>query len=561
MSFDFSTLITDRSQADVEALRALLSTDLTDWTAEQLAAFNQAASRGAYNYTDLNRVTACMEYLNERLTALGYETGYQRIVVPHQESGGSGLPEGYIQLEYIESSGTQYIDTGFKPNGDTRVMIDIQITALKNPEFIFGCRTSTNTVNYSILLSGGAYRSDYGESKVIAPDVSVSNRILINKDKNICQFGDTEITNDKSSFESQYNLFIFCSNDGGNANYFGSLKVYSCKIYDDEDLVREYFPCISPNGEVGFYDVVNQQFSGNSGTGDFIVGPVPVKLPAGYTQVAWIESTGTQCIDTGIQPNQDTKINLFIENESSNTVWLYGAWNTNGSGMFAMWMTGFFYGSLTSTIGNVPVGTLFISQDSNTYSMNNISGSFSHQEFQCQYSLFLFKLNSAGSQSGGSLNGKLYFCRIYSNNSLVRNYVPCINPDGEIGLYDIVSGSFFGNIGTGNFTAGPEVEGSVTPDEPVEKLDPYLWYEQDAPTESAMETYLANVSALRKVLTLPETTAEAPENMNGLTTEEANAIEEILKTIEVYLLSMLKIFLRSDMAWAVSGGPAFYFVN
>lgn len=81
MSFDFSTLVTDRSQADLDTLRALLAVPLADWTAEQLAQFNQAISKGAYNYTDLNRVTACMDYLNEVLTGLGYETGYQRIVV------------------------------------------------------------------------------------------------------------------------------------------------------------------------------------------------------------------------------------------------------------------------------------------------------------------------------------------------------------------------------------------------------------------------------------------------------------------------------------------------
>ena len=62
-------LITDRSQSDVDALRALLSRGKANWTAEQLAAFNQAASKGAYNYTNLNRVTQCMEYINKRLVS------------------------------------------------------------------------------------------------------------------------------------------------------------------------------------------------------------------------------------------------------------------------------------------------------------------------------------------------------------------------------------------------------------------------------------------------------------------------------------------------------------
>ncbi len=69
MAFDFSTLITDRSPEDLQALRDLLATPMADWTAEQLAEFNRAASKGAYNYTDLNRVTQCMEYINKRLVS------------------------------------------------------------------------------------------------------------------------------------------------------------------------------------------------------------------------------------------------------------------------------------------------------------------------------------------------------------------------------------------------------------------------------------------------------------------------------------------------------------
>lgn len=35
--------------------------------------------------------------------------------------------------------------------------------------------------------------------------------------------------------------------------------------------------------------------------------------------------------------------------------------------------------------------------------------------------------------------------------------VPCINPNNEVGMYDMVNGSFYGNSGSGSFTAGPEV--------------------------------------------------------------------------------------------------------
>lgn len=77
------TLVTDRTEADLSELEALLSRPLAEWTAEELAWFNEAKSKGAYSYTDLNRVTAAMEYLDALLTGYGYITGYQPVsVVP-----------------------------------------------------------------------------------------------------------------------------------------------------------------------------------------------------------------------------------------------------------------------------------------------------------------------------------------------------------------------------------------------------------------------------------------------------------------------------------------------
>lgn len=78
-------LITDRSQSDVDAIRTLLARGKANWTAKELAEFNLARSKGAYNYTDLNRVTEAMDYINDRLVGYGYSTGYQKVEVPHEE--------------------------------------------------------------------------------------------------------------------------------------------------------------------------------------------------------------------------------------------------------------------------------------------------------------------------------------------------------------------------------------------------------------------------------------------------------------------------------------------
>lgn len=96
--------MTDRTPEDVLALKGLLSRPMGEWTAEELEGFLSASHRGAYNYTDLNRVTAAMEHLHRRLTDLGYATGY----IPAEPSPGrrawqaEDIPtasqlEGYLQ--------------------------------------------------------------------------------------------------------------------------------------------------------------------------------------------------------------------------------------------------------------------------------------------------------------------------------------------------------------------------------------------------------------------------------------------------------------------------------
>ena len=110
---------------------------------------------------------------------------------------------------------------------------------------------------------------------------------------------------------------------------------------------------------------------------------------------------------------------------------------------------------------------------------------------------------------------------------------------------------------TSNFT--PPTEPYVIESE--SPIDPYTWYESDAPTPVQMTQYIANVEALKEVLTLANNAPELPPDMDGLTIQEANYMEEILAMINLYLLALQRVFLRSEMPWAVSGGPGFYFEN
>ena len=69
----------------------------------------------------------------------------------------------------------------------------------------------------------------------------------------------------------------------------------------------------------------------------------------------------------------------------------------------------------------------------------------------------LLCLNNNGTKSR-IMPAKLFSCQIEKEGSLVRDLVPCIDPSGSVGVYDLIDEKFFGNAGTGTFTAGPVVE-------------------------------------------------------------------------------------------------------
>lgn len=182
------------------------------------------------------------------------------------------LPAEYTRVEYIQSNGAQYIDTGIKPNQNTRIDAEVETTDTGIPYFFWGARTSSETVNFCLLRVGSGVRADYGESKLKVMDTPSAGKVAISQIKNVCTYGSTTATNTASTFASQYPLYLFAANTGGTAGYFGRHKLYSCKIYDDGALVRNFIPVRNSSGALGLYDTVNGAFYTNEGTGAFTAG-------------------------------------------------------------------------------------------------------------------------------------------------------------------------------------------------------------------------------------------------------------------------------------------------
>ena len=266
------TLITNRTQADVDELESILAVPLENWSAETLAEFNLARSKGSYNYTDLNRVTQAMDYINNQLVGYGYATGYQKIKIPRKS--GSRLPEGYTELEYIQSSGTQYINTGVNPNQNTRIICDTNLAKQNTAAWLFGARNGSGDSTFGFLTYQNAYRSDYNTNQDQTISDTYTGFFTVDKDKNVTKInGETKITNAGGTFQTSYPLFLFANNNGGSVAGYSSCAIQACQIYDNGTLIRDYVPAKNSSGIVGLYDVVNNEFYQNAGTGVFTAGP------------------------------------------------------------------------------------------------------------------------------------------------------------------------------------------------------------------------------------------------------------------------------------------------
>ena len=183
-------------------------------------------------------------------------------------------------------------------------------------------------------------------------------------------------------------------------------------------------------------------------------------LPAEYTRLEYIQSTGTQYIDTGIKQQDGDEVGLVYKQITLDTSYrnLFGAAASGSSGAFFISQT-----SSTTYVGNVSNGN--IPRDTNKHTLSWVTTSSSSQNVVIDGQTYVVSvliiptpnLNVmvfARNASQDKMIGKVYGYYQKRNGEYLINLVPAKNSNNVIGMYDTVSGTFFTNSGTGDF-AGP----------------------------------------------------------------------------------------------------------
>ena len=185
------------------------------------------------------------------------------------------LPSEYQEVEYIESTGTQYIDTGYKANNNSSVEIEVSDMVINDQYVaIFGARES-NLNQFWVFFTQNTHIIKARYNNQTSTGVPINNYTKINLDKNKFFVNDElKFEFEKQDFSCNYDLYLFCVNNLDSVQYLNnSVRIYSCKIYDNNNLVRDFVPCYRKSDNViGMYDLANNIFYTNSGTGDFLKG-------------------------------------------------------------------------------------------------------------------------------------------------------------------------------------------------------------------------------------------------------------------------------------------------
>ena len=184
------------------------------------------------------------------------------------------------EVEYLESSGTQYIDTGIVSTGfgiradvvcaQTQSGGEMAIVGRSRGDG-FELYSNYNAGKFGLWNRSGNYieltrQLELSRVYSISAEITTTPTMTLSIDGNVTTRSITSAT------IADGNILVF-----KHTSYYFKGRIYSCKIWQNGVLVRDYIPV--RKGTVGYlYDRVSGRLFGNAGTGDFVCGPDVVPM-------------------------------------------------------------------------------------------------------------------------------------------------------------------------------------------------------------------------------------------------------------------------------------------
>lgn len=195
------------------------------------------------------------------------------------QTGGGGFQYG-SKIEYLESNGNQWINTGLYGS----INLDYEVTAMvtsTSSEFhnILGDRYSSSQRRYTVMGDvisndvGGYLNCGNSNQVVVGAQYRPTTKTTYKKVGRNVYVNDNLIgTFADQSFTTPNTITLFGARNNGSFSNNLIGRIYSCKFLNGNDVVLNLVPVRI--GTVGYmYDLVGNKLYGNVGTGSFTLGP------------------------------------------------------------------------------------------------------------------------------------------------------------------------------------------------------------------------------------------------------------------------------------------------
>ena len=388
-------------------------------------------------------------FLKEKLMALAASAAVT-IAVP--AVSGESLPEGYVQIEYAESTGSEHFDTGVCPDAQTRVVCDCQFIKGDAPQrcgavdgtklFMWGRESAYQGRYGSIFSTSWNDREDSGlawDARRHVFDLASGSQKLDGK-----EYGTHKVAEQQAA----RSLYLFGTHYDGFA-YMCSMRIYACQIYSGSDLIRDYVPAVDESrGLVGLYDRAEKKFwPPNQGT---LLQRQPdgrrFSMPEGMTAIEYAQFPGGSYVDTGV-----TMLNRELRFVYEPTVYVDKASVIGQSvgSRYVHWSTwkNLYYWGLSDAESHSD--TLAWSQARHEVVMDRTGDHAIIFDGQVLASGTPITSGNSGLWIGGRDTGKVFKGRVYSLKLLehetgdcVLSLIPAMDKDGKVGFFDETYGRF-----------------------------------------------------------------------------------------------------------------------
>ncbi len=225
-------------------------------------------------------------YRNVALVAGEGEADARRSETVSEEPKERLLPEGYTQLEYAESTGVQFVDTGVFVSKNTTAIVDVDMDdAQLSWRSFFGSMDTQGDTNLGFFISNVSsqrVKMSYLEGTAVylnVPNLIERNTIVLGRmGMSVGEISGKPIAVETSLVSSK-SLYLFAYNNDGVATARSTARIYRATIYEGQKISNDFFPCKTDSGQTGFYDVIMGAFHPGEGSAPLIDGPESSKAP------------------------------------------------------------------------------------------------------------------------------------------------------------------------------------------------------------------------------------------------------------------------------------------